>query len=75
MRVLDHLSKGKAWETALIICKELQHEYETRSFSYSRLAELLVLQSELYASILKGDRHFGWVPSLLLQSEQLADRL
>lgn len=59
MRVLDHLSKGKAWETALVLCKELQHEYETRSFSYSRLSELLVLQSELYASILKADRQFG----------------
>lgn len=59
MRVLDHLSKGKAWETAIAICKELQYEYETRSFSYSRLSELLVLQSELYGSILKADRHFG----------------
>ena len=64
MRVLDHLSKGKAWETALTICKELQHEYETKSFSYDRLAELLVLQSELYASILKADRHFGFAASL-----------
>jgi dedicator of cytokinesis protein 3 len=59
MRILDHLSKGKAWETALAICKELQHEYETRSFNYTRLAELLVLQSELYGSIVKSDRHFG----------------
>ena len=60
MRILAHLSKGKAWETALAICKELQQEYETTSFNYSRLSELLVLQSELYANIAKSDRHFGF---------------
>ncbi|KAM0753228.1 hypothetical protein T439DRAFT_342381 [Meredithblackwellia eburnea MCA 4105] len=59
MRILAHLSKGKAWETALAICKELQHEYETSTFNYSRLSELLILESELYASIAKSDRHFG----------------
>ncbi|KAK4698793.1 hypothetical protein P7C70_g7476, partial [Phenoliferia sp. Uapishka_3] len=61
MRILAHLSKGKAWETALAICKELQHEYETTSFNYQRLSELLILQSELYASIARSDRVFGFV--------------
>ncbi|CEQ42400.1 SPOSA6832_04218 [Sporobolomyces salmonicolor] len=59
MRVLEHLNMGKAWETALAICKELQHEYETKSFNYTRLAELLNLEAELYASIAKSERHFG----------------
>lgn len=59
LRILQHLSNGKAWETALVICKELQHEYETTSFNYSRLSDLLQLQAQLYASIAKGDRHFG----------------
>lgn len=59
MRVLDHLSKGKAWETALSLCKELQQEYESTNFDYARLADLLVLQAELYGAILKGDRRFG----------------
>ncbi|GAA5859498.1 hypothetical protein JCM1840_004642 [Sporobolomyces johnsonii] len=59
MRVLEHLNTGKAWETALTICKELQHEYETKSFNYARLAELLNLEAELYASIAKSERHFG----------------
>ncbi|GAA6012300.1 hypothetical protein JCM10207_002794 [Rhodosporidiobolus poonsookiae] len=59
MRILEHLSKGKAWERALELCKELQHEYETRTFAYPRLAELLNLQAELYGSIAKSDRHFG----------------
>ncbi|GAA5913444.1 hypothetical protein JCM6882_001962 [Rhodosporidiobolus microsporus] len=59
LRILEHLSRGKAWETALDIAKELAHEYETKSFNYPRLAELLNLQAELYSSIAKSDRHFG----------------
>jgi dedicator of cytokinesis protein 3 len=58
LRILAHLGKGKAWEVALGICKELQHEYETRSFSYGRLAELLVLQSEFYTHIISTERPF-----------------
>lgn len=60
MRMLSHLGKGKAWESAIDVCKELQHQYETISFNYSRLSELLILQSELYASIAKSDRNFGY---------------
>ncbi|SCZ89055.1 BZ3500_MvSof-1268-A1-R1_Chr1-1g00923 [Microbotryum saponariae] len=59
MRILEHMTKGKAWETALALCKELQQQYETHNFNYARLSELLILQSELYASIIKGDRQFG----------------
>ncbi|GAA5856905.1 hypothetical protein JCM8547_008456 [Rhodosporidiobolus lusitaniae] len=59
MRILEHLGKGKAWETAIDLTKELQHEYENKSFNYSRLSELLHLQAELYGSIAKSDRHFG----------------
>lgn len=59
MRILGHLGKGKAYETAISICKELQVQYETKSFSYTRLAELLVLQSELYAKIVSSERQFG----------------
>lgn len=61
MRILAHLSNGKAWETALAVCKELAEEYATTSFNYARLSELLILQSELYASIATSDRHFGCV--------------
>ncbi|GAA5945387.1 hypothetical protein JCM10213_005960, partial [Rhodosporidiobolus nylandii] len=59
MRILEHLSKGKSWETALELCKELQHEYEHHSFNYTRLAELFNLQGELVSSIATAERHFG----------------
>ncbi|GAA6011108.1 hypothetical protein JCM11491_006730, partial [Sporobolomyces phaffii] len=59
MRILEHLGRGKAWESAIALSKELQHEYETRAFNYARLSELLGLQSELYAGIATSDREFG----------------
>ncbi|GJN92547.1 hypothetical protein Rhopal_005577-T1 [Rhodotorula paludigena] len=58
MRILEYLSKGKAYETALDLCKELEAEFEA-VYNYPRLAELLNLKSELYAYIAKSDRHFG----------------
>lgn len=64
MRILDHLNKGKSYEIGLSICKELQHEYETKTFSYTRLSELLILQSSLYANIVQSDRKFGSVKDL-----------
>ncbi|GAA5959558.1 hypothetical protein JCM3765_002370 [Sporobolomyces pararoseus] len=59
MRILDHLGRGKAWESAIALSKELQHEYETNAFNYPRLSELLSLQAELYAGIATSDRQFG----------------
>ncbi|GAA5973495.1 hypothetical protein JCM11641_006492 [Rhodosporidiobolus odoratus] len=58
MRILEHLSRGKSWEAALDLCKELQQEYE-HVFNYSRLADLFKLQAELLTSIVNSDRHFG----------------
>jgi dedicator of cytokinesis protein 3 len=49
----------ESWESAIEICKELQAQYEHRSFNYERLAELLVHEAELYASIVKQDRYFS----------------
>ncbi|GAA5897476.1 guanine nucleotide exchange factor DCK1 [Sporobolomyces salmoneus] len=59
MRILDHLGRGKAWESAIALSKELQHEYEANAFNYSRLAELLNLQSDLYTGIAGSTRQFG----------------
>ncbi|BGP50279.1 Deoxycytidine kinase 1 [Rhodotorula kratochvilovae] len=58
MRILEHLGKGQAYETAIDLVKELEVEYE-RTYNYPRLAELLNLKAELYAHIAKSDRHFG----------------
>ncbi|GAA5840554.1 hypothetical protein JCM9279_007363 [Rhodotorula babjevae] len=58
LRILEHLGKGQAYETAIELVRELELEYE-RTFNYLRLAELLNLKAELYAHIARTDRHFG----------------
>ncbi|EFP83337.2 hypothetical protein PGT21_031228 [Puccinia graminis f. sp. tritici] len=58
-RILDFLSKGKAWESGIQICKELQEQYEHVSFDYERLSEVLAHQSSLFLKIVKTDRYFS----------------
>ncbi|KAI8452969.1 hypothetical protein BY996DRAFT_6415054 [Phakopsora pachyrhizi] len=54
-----YLAKGKAWESGIQICKELQEQYEHVSFDYERLSEVLAHQSSLYQNIVKKDRFFS----------------
>ncbi|WAR56682.1 hypothetical protein PtB15_7B532 [Puccinia triticina] len=58
-RILEFLSKGKAWESGIQICKELQEQYEHVSFDYERLSEVLAHQSSLFLKIVKTDRYFS----------------
>lgn len=58
-RILNFLSRGKAWESGIQICKELQEQYERISFDYERLSEVLAHQSSLYLKIVKTDRYFS----------------
>lgn len=58
-RIIEFLSKGKAWESGIQICKELQEQYEHVSFDYERLSEVLAHQSSLYLKIVKTDRYFS----------------
>lgn len=53
------MAKGKAWESGIQICKELQEQYEHVSFDYERLSEVLAHQSSLYQNIVKSDRYFS----------------
>jgi len=58
LSILDLLSKGRAWETAIGLCKELQQQYELHTFSYQRLSELLTHQATLYGKIVGEPRQF-----------------
>ena len=59
LQILELLGKGKAWEAAIALCKELQIQYEEHIFSYQRLAEVLAHQATLYEQIGKETRHFA----------------
>ncbi|KAH9453439.1 hypothetical protein Pst134EA_024315 [Puccinia striiformis f. sp. tritici] len=54
-RILDFLSKGKAWESGIQICKELQEQYEHVTFDYERLSEVLAHQSSLFLKYILTD--------------------
>ncbi|KAH9819300.1 dedicator of cytokinesis-domain-containing protein [Melampsora americana] len=59
LRILEYLAQGKAWESGIQICKELQEQYEHISFDYERLSEVLAHQSSLYHKIVKSERYFS----------------
>ena len=44
LQTLELLGKGAAYESALVLCKELQEQYETQIFAYQRLSEILAHQ-------------------------------
>ncbi|BGP02104.1 Deoxycytidine kinase 1 [Rhodotorula toruloides] len=58
-RIIDHLARGKAWETAIELATELEKQYETKTFDYVKLADLLRIKADLFASIAKSERQFG----------------
>ncbi|EFP93450.2 uncharacterized protein PGTG_19253 [Puccinia graminis f. sp. tritici CRL 75-36-700-3] len=60
-RILDFLSKGKAWESGIQICKELQEQYEHVLFDNERLSEVLAHQSSLFLKITTLVNIFEWL--------------
>lgn len=54
--IIGNFEKGKMWEDALDVCKELVIHYETETFDYNKLATLLELMSTFYKNIMNGVR-------------------
>lgn len=57
--ILDYLGKGKAWESALEICKELSFQHAEVTFNYARLAEILRHQAALLEHIVTDQRYYS----------------
>ncbi|RDX50021.1 cytoplasmic protein [Lentinus brumalis] len=57
--ILDYLGKGKAWETAFEICKDLAAKHADITFNYSRLAEILRHQAALLEHIITDQRYYS----------------
>ncbi|OCH91820.1 cytoplasmic protein [Obba rivulosa] len=57
--ILDYLGKGKAWESAIEICKELAHQHSEVTFNYTRLAEILRHQAALLEHIITDQRYYS----------------
>ncbi|GFG33105.1 hypothetical protein Cfor_10663, partial [Coptotermes formosanus] len=51
--IIDYFDKGKMWECALAVCKELVTQYEEEVFDYMQLSCLLKKMSQFYDNIMK----------------------
>ncbi|THH15128.1 hypothetical protein EW146_g5303 [Bondarzewia mesenterica] len=57
--ILDYLGKGKAWESAIEICRDLAFQHSEVTFNYGRLAEILRHQAALLEHIVTDQRYYA----------------
>ncbi|PCH43835.1 cytoplasmic protein [Wolfiporia cocos MD-104 SS10] len=57
--ILDYLGKGKAWENAIEICKELALQHAEVTFNYTRLSEILQHEALLLSRIVTEQRYYS----------------
>ncbi|XP_058117001.1 dedicator of cytokinesis protein 1 [Anopheles coustani] len=55
--MIDLFDKGKMWECAIDLCKELAQQYENEVYDYLSLAELYKKMSLFYENILRTTRY------------------
>ncbi|XP_067224876.1 dedicator of cytokinesis protein 1 isoform X3 [Chanodichthys erythropterus] len=51
--IINYFDKGKMWEEAIILGKELAEQYENEMFDFEQLSALLRKQAQFYESIVK----------------------
>ncbi|XP_054832952.1 dedicator of cytokinesis protein 2 [Eublepharis macularius] len=51
--IVEYFDKGKMWEEALSLCKELAEQYEMEVFDYELLSQNLIQQAKFYENIMK----------------------
>ncbi|XP_067836606.1 dedicator of cytokinesis protein 2-like isoform X2 [Heptranchias perlo] len=52
-KIIEYFDKGKMWEEAIHLCKELAEQYEMEVFDYELLSETLQRQAKFYENIMK----------------------
>ncbi|XP_072803353.1 dedicator of cytokinesis protein 2 [Vicugna pacos] len=51
--IIGYFDKGKMWEEAISLCKELAEQYEMEIFDYELLSQNLIQQAKFYEKIMK----------------------
>ncbi|XP_069488465.1 dedicator of cytokinesis protein 2-like [Ambystoma mexicanum] len=51
--IIEYFNKGKMWEEAISLCKELSLQYESEVFDYELLSQTLQQQAKFYENIMK----------------------
>ncbi|XP_059821727.1 dedicator of cytokinesis protein 2-like [Hypanus sabinus] len=52
-KIIDYFDKGKMWEEAIHLCKELAEQYEMEVFDYGLLSKTLQRQAKFYENIMQ----------------------
>ena len=52
LKIIDYFEKGKQWEHALPLCKELAKVYEEKVFDFDKLSAVLRRQATLFEKVL-----------------------
>ncbi|XP_053682558.1 dedicator of cytokinesis protein 1 isoform X2 [Sabethes cyaneus] len=55
--IIDLFDRGKMWESAIDMCKELAQQYENEIYDYLSLADLYKKMSQFYEKILREKRY------------------
>ncbi|KAI9184353.1 Deoxycytidine kinase 1 [Blastocladiella emersonii ATCC 22665] len=58
-QILLFFEEGKAWESAIAVCKELLEYYDVVVYNYEKQAETLQKLANLYQSIIKQQRFYS----------------
>ncbi|XP_068133503.1 dedicator of cytokinesis protein 2 isoform X2 [Hyperolius riggenbachi] len=51
--IIGYFDKGKMWEEAIALCKQLAEQYEMEIFDYELLSQCLTQQAKFYENIMK----------------------
>ncbi|GAA6088434.1 dedicator of cytokinesis protein 1 isoform X1, partial [Tachysurus ichikawai] len=51
--IINYFDKGKMWEDAILLGKELAEQYENEMFDFEQLSALLRKQAQFYENIVK----------------------
>lgn len=51
--IIDYFDKGKMWEYGIRRCKELAEQYETETYDYIQLSQILEKQAKFFENIMK----------------------
>eukprot|EP00794_Sanderia_malayensis_P005649 gene5649-6345_t len=51
--IIEYYDKGKTWEYGIRLCKELAQQYETDTYDYVQLSQILEKQAKFFDNIIK----------------------
>lgn len=51
--IIDYFDKGKCWEYAIKLCRDLAEQYEMETFDFIQLSQILIKQAGFYDNIIK----------------------